>query len=74
MWEVRSLFLVAVGVSMFFVHQPTAAIVTGLGMLVVVVMVRSIFIFLAIVGQAFVFKIPRPVLILLLCRTLPFLL
>jgi hypothetical protein len=42
-WEVRSLFLVAVAVPVFFVCPPVAFVFGGLGTLVVLVMVRSKF-------------------------------
>ena len=42
-WEVRSLFLVAVGVPISFVYAPVGLAIGGLGVFVVIVMVRSMY-------------------------------
>jgi hypothetical protein len=40
-WEARSLCAVAVGAPAFIIYQPVGLVIAGLGVLVVVVMVRS---------------------------------
>jgi hypothetical protein len=39
-WEARSLYIVAVAVPMMVFYEPVGLVIAGLGMLVVIVMVR----------------------------------
>ena len=53
MWEARSLYFVAVGVPAVIIYQPVGLVIGGLGILVVIVMVRSSFPFFGL-GYLFV--------------------
>jgi hypothetical protein len=71
-WEARSLYIVAVGAPMFVFYPPVGLVIVGLGLLVVVVMVRASMHLIGSLYHVCIYHVPRAQDTSIVTHTTPF--